>query len=755
MKMRFLKLCYAFIAAVVSFIITACGGGETGPDYTSIDKDPLLSPAVDSNYHNIPSVKLGLTFNTDSSITFTAWDPYGAPKLNLYSGQSDDKPAASHEMIASTDANEGGIYRYSISATDASATPYYTFTSKKGRVYLDPYAPSMAKWTRSGVAKGAFVDISKITPDAGNWTTHLAGTSGVYFDGSKMQNTSGSVTSYSYSSNRDAIIYEAGIRDFTVDSANFPDSPNGVKGTSLDLGNTPFGTYKAFAKMLPHIRNLGVTHVQILSPLQNYNYNDNNVGSREQSFAQTTNANYNWGYDPQSYFTFAGMYSADPSTPSSRVNEMMSLVDAIHQNGMGCIIDVVYNHTQSQSILPDSDYYYRESSKSGCGNDTRSEAKMMRKLIVDSIVHMVTYYKVDGFRFDLMGIIDTGTIQAAYNAAKAINPNIIFVGEGWNLYSGTTSDYLGNAITGAEQQHADAFSGYQVSMFSDSYRNIFKNGFPYDGSAAFLHGTAQSLAKLFMNIIGAPTNEKPAFNAPSTDNVLSYMTAHDNLTLYDTLAMGTDSGKTADADAAILKRAKVGYTALMTSQGSTFIHGGDEMFRSKEATSSSNETFTNGKTSRIFCHNSYDASDAINKISWSNVYLSDPVTGGFTNYNTAANGYQLYQYVRGLISLRKSSTAFRLADSDIAANAVSLSGTVGTSTSIAYKLTDGTSTYYVFLNAGSVAATFTAPGVDFTAGTVIVDQTSAGTTAIASPVGVTAANGSVTLSALTSAVIKK
>jgi pullulanase len=592
------------------------------------------------------------------------------------------------------------------------------------------------------------VDLSTSAPDGG-WTPYSGSSN--YFDGSKMKASDGTTMApYAYASNRDAIVYEAGIRDLTVD-------PN-LSGFAS--GHT-WGTFKALIDLLPHIQKLGVTHIQLLCPLENYTYDQTKIGTRELNLTQTSGANYNWGYDPQNYFTPTGMYSANPLNPATRINELKTLINEIHRQGMGVILDVVYNHTANNNVLGDPGiqaYFYRSTSNNGAGSqDVRSEAKMVRKLIVDSITHWVGEYRVDGFRFDLMGDLDTQTLKAAYAAATSLNPKALFLGEGWNnFYSGPATDYNGDTTAGADQGHSAQFLGQNLGMFSDSYRNIFKNGYPADGQPALLSGAAQNPASLFSNAAGVPTNTNPAFAPGSTNNVVSYLTCHDNLCLYDVLAMATNAPKGAAGDADILKRARVAYAVLLSSQGLAFIHAGDEMFRTKETTGAYSNTKSNG--SRFFVDNSYNASDAINQVKWSNVYASDPIAGGFTNYATTSNGYLLYIYVQGLAALRKSTNAFRLPDSSRATNIASIAPVgVGSNTlAFGYKVvsTDGTGTYYVFHNADSQVHAFNAD-VDLTGAAIYADGVQAGLTAIPAPTGVSVNGSTVSLQPLTSTIFRK
>lgn len=726
-----MRLLNIFIGLLVLVLGNGCSlATSSGNTATGIDVDPNLSPTADGSYYNVPSVKLGQVYGTDSTgnptVTFNYWNPsVSSVRLCLYTGSYDDinSPAATVVM-----SNIGGRV-WSTGAIAVPSYPYYSYRADSTYV-LDPYAKSMAKWKHNSfgtiggdsVGKGAIIDPTQSTPDGTSWAN--AGTSSAYFDGTAMLATDGSSSSsYSYSDNRDAIIYEAGVRDLTVD-------PN----LSFSSTGHTWGTYKALVDMLPHIQKLGVTHVQLLCPLQNYNYDQELIGSRETSTNLTTGANYNWGYDPQNYFTPTGMYSSDPGTPATRVNELMTLVNEVHKKGMGVIIDVVFNHTANNNILDGgtlSGYYYRSTSNNGAGsNDVRTESKMMRKLIIDALVYWTRVYKVDGFRFDLMGDIDAQTIKSAYQAVHDINPKTIFVGEGWTGYINSSStDYAGNAVVGADQAHSTQFSGLNVSMFSDSFRNIFKNGYPSDGSPAFLTGTAQDAAALRSNICGVPSNSNVTFAPGSTRNVVSYLTCHDNLCLYDVIRVAGGSSN-------VLNRARLAFAVMMTSQGVGFIHAGDEMFRTKAASGSSNTKTGNGFTAS---DNSYNASDAVNQVGWvsnsyagtTSVYSGDPVSGGFTNYNTSGSGYLLYKYAQGLISLRKSTNAFRLPDG-YSGNISWISGS-GTTSTYAFSAasTNGTGTYYVYVNASSAGWSISPPN----GAALVVSDTASGTATLGTSSG--------------------
>lgn len=742
---------WLFLTPALLALFLGCKGGDSGTPATpapAIDADPNASPAPDPAYFGVPSVPLGPSL-TGSTVTFTHWNPSAAGmSVALYANWSDPLagPAATLPMTR----GQGGVWSTGPVALPAQA--YYTY-QVGGSPMLDPYAPALAQWVHTKASsiggdplgKGAILDQPRIAPDGG-WTDYALGKT--YFDGSMLKGPDGSAAPYAFRSNRDAIIYEAGIRDLTVDPflAAFPAAH-------------PWGTYKGFVEVLPHIQKLGVTHIQLLCPLANYTYDERKNGTREMDPAQTSGANYNWGYDPHGYFSPSGMYSATPGDPTARINELKTLINEIHKQGMGVILDVVYNHTANNTILGDSllpGYYYRGTSRNGAGsNDVKSESKMVRKLIVDSVVQWVRDYRVDGFRFDLMGVLDDQTVLAAYAAAQALNPKVVFVGEGWKgYYSGPATDYNGAPVAGADQGNAAKFAGRNIAMFSDSYRQIFKNGYPNDGAKAFLTDAPQALADLFANVSGRPTN----FSAPSPDQVVNYLSCHDNLCLYDVLALATNAPRSADAT--VLKRARVGYAILLSSQGVAFIHAGDEMFRTKETTAPAGSPNTKGNGSRTFVDNSYNASDAINLVSWARAYSSDPIAGGFSNYATAEPGYQLYRYTQGLIALRKSTNAFRLPDSALGTNlsALTPSGAIATGLAFGYRAasTDGTGTYCVLHNAGAAPVSFPVP-VALSLSGLRVDGAAAGTAAIASPTGVTLSpdGRTVTLAPLCSAIFKE
>jgi pullulanase len=394
----------------------------------------------------------------------------------------------------------------------------------------------------------------------------------------------------------DAVIYEMHVRDFTVAASS------GVEQRGLYLGWTEPGTYlpnePQIRTALDHLSELGVTHVQIL-PVQDF---ENDESRRD----------YNWGYITSAFFSPEGLYASNPND-DSRVWEWKALVDALHARGLGVIMDVVYNHTSGRapffSIAPE--YFYRYlpdgslAAGSGVGNEFRSEAPMGRKYIIDSLKFWVTTYGIDGFRFDLMALLDQETMREAERELRAINPDIILFGEPWAGGDSPLNEGTGKAAIRAMEP---------IGAFNDDFRNALK-GLP-DGDEP---GWIQNGSKA--DELKAALRLKSWFASPAQS--INYMTCHDNLVLWDKLKASMPG-----ASEALLEQVmKLGYLALFTAQGVPFVHGGEEFARNKGGN-----------------NNSYDAPDSVNEIDWS----------------LKARHFALFRYVRDLIALRKAHPLFRL-----------------------------------------------------------------------------------------------
>jgi pullulanase len=394
----------------------------------------------------------------------------------------------------------------------------------------------------------------------------------------------------------DMVIYEMHVRDFTIAPSS------GVKHAGLYLGWTEQGTRlpgdDRIRTALDHLTELGVTHVQLM-PVEDFENDEAHPG-------------YNWGYITSAFFSPEGMFATNPDD-DSRVRELKALITALHSRGIGVIMDVVYNHTSGKapllSIAPQQ--YYRHlpdgslANGSACGNEFRSESPMARKLILDSLKFWVREYGVDGFRFDLMALIDQKTMRQAERELRAINPGIVLYGEPWT----------GGASPLAKKSDKEALRALEpVGAFNDDFRNALK-GLP-DGSAPgwIQDGSQRDALKAAMLVSSWLASPAQSIN---------YMTCHDNLVLWDKLKLSMPNAD----DELCEQTMKLGYLALLTSQGVPFIHGGEEFARTKGGN-----------------NNSYDAPDSVNQVDWE---LKKQHLGLFT-------------YVRDLIALRKAHPLFRL-----------------------------------------------------------------------------------------------
>ncbi len=693
------------LLTLLGALLGACSSGGDSPATDTASTGAQGGPTplwqqLDQQYYYAGG-DLGLRYERAAErAEFAVWAPTAdTVLLQLYAAGNHEQPFGEARPMR-RDA-DSGVWRLSLGAAEldiGSLLGLFYQYRVDGRPALDPYARSMAVDAGS-VGKAAIVDLDRY---------EVAGFAAI--DG--------------YRQREDAIIYEVHVRDFTVDPA-----------VEHQLGDAPFGTYTAFIAKLPYIRSLGVTHVQLL-PVMAYFYGDESrAREREWNYVPENN-NYNWGYDPHSYFAPEGMYASDPSDPQARVDELKALVDAIHAAGMGVILDVVYNHHPHDGIYEPlvPGYYYRGRNDSFAGTDIASERAMARKLIVDSLRYWTEEYKVDGYRFDLMGLIDTQTIREGYEAVAALNPDTLFIGEGWRMFQGdgppmATQDWV------LEQDFA--------AVFSDDFRDIVKSGYNTQGTPRFITGGAEPIDVLFSNIKGQPTSN---FRTDDPGDAVQYIAAHDNLTLHDVISVSTglDPDEPAQRQE-IHRRIRLGNALLLTSQGIAFLHAGQEYGRSKRWLGDGvpGEAMQ-GPTGDVFVENSYDSADVVNFIDWT-LIETDPV------------GRATIDYTRGLIALRRSSEAFRLgsqervdalvrllASPDIAAEDRVIGFETGT---------EGGERFLVVVNADSVARELR---VDFdpSAGDVLVDGARAGIEPIAVPAGVTLAPGLLRIDPLTATVVR-
>jgi len=395
----------------------------------------------------------------------------------------------------------------------------------------------------------------------------------------------------------DAVICELHVRDLTISLSSGVARRGGYLGW-CEAGTTLPGR-PDLSTAVDHLVELGVTHVQLM-PVQDFDSDE-------------LQHSYFWGYMTAAFFSPEGMFSSDPMG-EARVRELKHLIQSLHVRGLGVILDIVPNHfgrtASFDAVAPD--YYVRHwpdgtrSNGSGCGNDFRSESEQGRRFIIECLKFWVREYGVDGFRIDLMALIDRETLVQAESELRSLRPDLLLYGEPWA--AGLT------AIDGIPMNKA-GLRGTGWGAFNDEFRNAVKGSPNGEGSGFIQRGwNCDGVAS---GLLGQPEwRVGPA-------QVIQYLTCHDNLCLYDKLLV---SRPEAD-DASCERMAKLGYSLLLLAQGVPFLHGGDEFLRTKGGDA-----------------NSYQAPDAVNKIDW----------------RRKAQFFGLFEYVRELISLRRAHPLFRL-----------------------------------------------------------------------------------------------
>ncbi len=534
---------------------------------------------------------LGANYQKERT-AFKLWAPTASEvEVILYEAGNDGKVLQKLPMIK----QEKGTWSATIEGNQNGV--YYTYKiciNGEWREVVDPYA----RTTGVNGMRAMVIDLAGTNPEG--WETQK---------GPELKNPT------------DAIIYELHIRDLSTHE----NSGITHKGKFLGLTETETTTSTGVKTGLSHIKELGVTYVHLL-PVFDYSSIDE---------TKLEENDFNWGYDPQNYNVPEGSYATDPYHGEVRVKEFKEAIQTLHQNDVGVIMDVVYNHTAKSAdsnlnlIVPD--YYYRKnldgsfSNGSGCGNEIASERAMVRKMIVESVVYWAKEYKIDGFRFDLMGLIDIDTMNEIRTELDKINPEILIYGEGWTASSSTLP-------TNKQALKVNASKLNGIAVFSDDFRDGIK-GHVFESTApGFANGGLGFEETIKFGIVGATkhpqvdytqVNYSKAPFAKSPSQTVNYVSAHDNLTLWDKIELTNPE----DGMEERLKIHKLSNAMVLTSQGVPFLHAGVEFVRTKGG----NE-------------NSFSAGDEVNQLDWSRKI-------GFKD---------VYDYYKGLIELRKNHPAFRM-----------------------------------------------------------------------------------------------
>ncbi len=548
-----------------------------------VPTDIFDSVAFAEKYH-YDGDDLGAVINGEST-TFKVWAPTASKVvLNLFEEGDTVEAYKSVDMVL----GEKGVWSYTENCGHGTYYTYTVTTSVGTQEAVDPYAKA------AGVngKRGMIVDLSLTDPEG--------------WEDAALDDP---IENYS-----EAIIWEVHVRDFSkkIEGSQY-------KGKYLAFTERGLVNEHGNPVGVDYLVDLGITHVHLL-PVYDY-----------ASVDETRDDQFNWGYDPQNYNVPEGSYSTDPYNGEVRIKEYKDMVKALHDAGIGVIMDMVYNHTYDANssfnkIVPY--YYYRytntgaNSSASGCGNDTASERYMFGKFMVDSTSYWVEEYKLDGLRFDLMGLHDLETMQEVESAVHTVNPNAIIYGEGWTM---------GATIDGSKQANQSNISEIvptgdaigAIAVFNDAIRDGLK-GSVFDAAAkGYINGSSKANVNKVQFGIKGGVGVGIGWTVENS-MVINYMSAHDNNTLWDKLLLSNPD----DTDDLRLRMNQLGASILMLSKGTPFWQAGEEMLRTKQGD-----------------ENSYMSSDEINNIDWS------VLAEGTKQYETMS-------YYKGLIALRKSYDIF-------------------------------------------------------------------------------------------------
>ena len=577
-----------------------------------------LSPEEIDKTFTYEGNDLGLTLS-DNNATFKCWAPLAkSVKVLLFKDSSNlTKPAKSLKMTK--DAANGAIWSAS---ADCTGFKYYQYEianpGKKSRV--------CDIWAKAASPESVATQITDINSDSTAIPEGLKydtswGTKESYYN--PFGNSGKTAKSYT-----DAIIYEMHIRDWS--NVEVSDS----------LGK--FNIIADGEKIIAHLKDLGVTHVQILP---SFEYAE-----------KITNKLYNWGYNPYNYNVPEGRYvTAGYTEGTQAIHDMRYMIGKLHENGIAVIMDVVYNHTAGtgdSSIydLTIPQYFYRMkdaetySNGSGCGNEVATNHAMVRRFIVDSVRHWMLDYHVNGFRFDLMGLHERDTMKEVYKACHEIDPNVMVYGEPWTggksmVKSGVAKSTV-DLITEDIEENVNG-----VGCFNDDFRDAVKGSVFNPTEGGFVQGNYGGIMKIIAGLTGS-VRGRGGFTK-KIGRSINYVECHDNHTLFDKLAI-TAIGKNTTGDIfeqlspeqleLVKKQDKLSAAFIYLAQGTPFINGGQEFLRSKKGN-----------------HNSYMAPDAVNGIDIS-----------FTEkYSDVYNTY------KALIAFRKANSKDFGANESTAAEALS------------------------------------------------------------------------------------
>lgn len=583
-----------------------------------------------------PGSDLGFTYSP-SSTSFRVWAPTAAAaELLVY---SDDSEKSAGRVVPMAKSDKG---TWTANLLGDQHLTIYNFQVKLGERWIEAVDPYARAATINGT-KGVVFDASKTNPSG--WLTH------------SKPKFSGVAT--------DAVFYELHIRDLSVDSSS------GIAQKGKFLGLTEAGTKAPDGKTktgIDAIVDLGTTHLQLL-PIYDYKTVD-----------ETRNDQFNWGYDPLNFNVPEGSYSTKPAEPLNRITELKTTIQYLHSRGIRVVMDVVYNHvfdagTHSFERLVPGYFFRKEADGSfangtGVGNEIASDRSMARKYIVESSLYWAREYKLDGFRFDLMGILDVETMNQVRDGVDKIDSTFLIIGEGWQMGNKLLPEQKANQV--------NAFKMPRIAHFNDGIRDGLKGDVFKSLENGWASGRNSLKFEVMAGITGeteSGTNVRGSWGPMNPEQSVSYVEAHDNLTLYDKLLISMPGTTEAERKRVF---GLASSTAIL-AQGVPFIHAGQEFMRTK-----------NGD------ENSYKSSDAVNSLKWTEL----------------ARNRDMANYFKGLIQIRKANSAFRMSKAPQVIKGMRFSST--SPDVIAYSLDaskqpNGTKRIFVIHNAAKTAKAVSLP----------------------------------------------
>lgn len=536
---------------------------------------------------------LGANYSKEKTV-FKVWAPTAKEvSLNLYNKGSEEEKSSYCIGSFPMELTEKGVWTVKIEE-DLNGT-YYTYTviangskNETGDIY--------AKACGVNGFRSMVIDLEKTNPRGWEEDKHI-----LY----PLEETQ---------------IWEVHIGDFSNDPASGVTPSYQGKYLGFTEENTTLNNDKIHPTCLNYLKKLGMTHVQILPSFDYGSIDESGKGDK-----------FNWGYDPMNYNIPEGSYSTDPFNGEVRINEYKQMVAALHKAGISVVMDVVYNHTYSleshfNRIVPY--YYYRENEDgsycegSGCGNDTASDRKMFQKYMIESVLYWIKEYHIDGFRFDLMGLHDTETMNLIREEIDKLEfgKDIILYGEPWSAGDSAIKEGYIPAKKDAILDLKD-----RISIFNDDTRDAIKGPYNKLEEPGFINGGKgfeRKIKRAISGLLDVTWKEQPR----SPHQLINYVSAHDNSTLWDKLVDSVKKdGDYSTKHEDLLAMNKLGAAIVQFSRGIPFMQAGEEAGRTK-----------------LGEDNSFCLSKELNQLDWNRMYEFEELT----------------DYYKGLIKVRKSFKGF-------------------------------------------------------------------------------------------------